>query len=219
MKCQKCNITVNSNTHTCPLCKNELIDDNEADDVFPVIPTVHKGHGLFLKILAFIFCASTIICIVVNLSVSKRLSWSLVVFGAMLCIALSLAMAIRRRHYFAKLVFSEYILILVASIAWDYLTGWNKWSLNFVLPLVSALFIYISFILRLFFPYQLRNYFLNVIFACAVGVVPVFLLLFDVTVISWPVYVSAISSLILFSVLLVFDGKKIKKEIESRMHV
>ena len=219
MKCYKCNVNINSNTHTCPLCKNELKKEGKTNDVFPVIPTIHKGHGVFLKILAFIFLASIIICIVVNLMVSKKLSWSLVVAAAISCVALSIAMAMRKRHNFTRLVFSEYILVVVGSILWDYFTGWNVWSLDYVLPLVSMIFIYISFIIRLFFPYQLRNYFMNLIFACGVGLVPAILLTLDITTVKWPAYVSGITSIVMLCSLVIFDGKKIKKEIESRFHV
>ena len=219
MRCYKCNINIKSNTHTCPLCKNELKKDGDVEDVFPVIPTVHKGHGIFLKILALIFLASTVICVVVNLMVSKKLSWSLVVAAAIACVALSIAMAMRKRHNFARLTFSEYVLIVVGSILWDYFTGWKLWSLDYVLPLVSMLFIYISFILRLFFPYQLRNYFMNLVLACIVGLIPVVLLMMDITTIQWTAYVSAITSVLMLSSLTIFDGKKIKKELESRFHV
>ena len=219
MKCYKCNVNINSNTHTCPLCKNELKREGTVEDVFPVIPTLHKGHGVFLKILALIFVASAIICIVVNLMVSKRISWSLVVAAANSCVALSVAMGIRKRHNFARLVFSEYILVVVGSILWDYFTGWKLWSLDFVLPLVTMVFIYISFIIRIFFPYQLRNYFMNLIFSCILGLVPMILLLMDITTIKWPTYVSAITSVVMMSSLLIFDGKKIKKELETRFHV
>ena len=219
MKCDKCNVNILSNTHTCPLCKNEIKKEGKAEDVFPVIPTIHKGHGLFLKILALIFVASSVICVVVNLMISKRLSWSLVVAAAISCVALTIALAIRKRHNFARLTFSEYVLIVVGAITWDYFTGWHLWSLNYVLPLVSMLFIYISFVLRMFFPYQLRNYFMNIIFACIVGLIPGLLLLLNVTSVGWPAYVSAITSALMFSSLIVFDGKKIKKEIESRFHV
>lgn len=219
MRCDKCNVNIISNTHTCPLCKNEIKKEGKAEDVFPVIPTIHKGHGLFLKILALIFVASTVICIVVNLMVSKKLSWSLVVAAAIACVALTIALAIRKRHNFARLTFSEYIAIVVGSIIWDYFTGWNLWSLDYVLPLVSMGFIYISFVLRLFFPYQLRNYFMNLIFACVVGIVPGILLLLDIASVRWPAYVSAITSVLMFCSLIVFDGKKIKKELESRFHV
>ena len=141
MRCNKCNVNIKSNTHTCPLCKNELKKEKDTEDVFPVIPTIHKGHGIFLKILALIFIASTVICIVVNLMVSKRITWSLVVAAGISCVALSLAMAIKKRHNFARLTFSEYILIIVGSILWDYFTGWKLWSLDYVLPLVSMGFI------------------------------------------------------------------------------
>lgn len=219
MKCYKCNVNINSNTHTCPLCKNELKKEGNINDVFPVIPTVHKGHGVFLKILAFIFFASIIICMVVNLMVSKKISWSLVVAAAISCVALSIAMAMRKRHNFTRLVYSEYILIVVGSIIWDYFTGWNLWSLDYVLPLVSMIFIYISFIIRLFFPYQLRNYFMNLIFACGVGLIPAILLIIDITTVKWTAYVSGITSIVMLCSLVIFDGKKIKKEIESRFHV
>lgn len=219
MKCYKCNVNINSNTHICPLCKNELEKDGKIENVFPVIPIVHKGHGLFLKILALLFLASTIICIAINLMVNKKISWSLIVAAAIACVSLSIAMAIRKRHNFTKMVFSEYILIVVGSILWDYFTGWKIWSLNYVLPLVSMVFLYISFIIRLVFPYQLRNYFINLLFACAIGIVPVVLLIFEVTTVKWTAYVSAIASILLFCYLIIFDGKKIKKELESRFHV
>lgn len=219
MKCYKCNVNINSNTHTCPLCKNELKKEGKLEDVFPVIPTVHKGHGVFLKILALLLVASTVICLVVNWLVSKRISWSLVVAAATSCVALSIAMAIRKRHNFARLTFSEYILIVVGSIIWDYFTGWKLWSLDYVLPLVNIVFIYISFVLRLFFPYQLRNYFMNLVFACLVGFVPAILLNLDIITVAWPTYVSAITSVVMLTSLIVFDGKKIKKELESRFHV
>ena len=156
---------------------------------------------------------------VVNLMVSKKISWSLVVAAAISCVALSIAMAMRKRHNFTRLVYSEYILIVVGSIIWDYFTGWNLWSLDYVLPLVSMIFIYISFIIRLFFPYQLRNYFMNLIFACGVGLIPAILLIIDITTVKWTAYVSGITSIVMLCSLVIFDGKKIKKEIESRFHV
>lgn len=219
MRCLKCNININSNTHICPLCKNELKKEGKLEDVFPVIPTVHKGHGLFLKILALIFLASTVICMIINLMVSKKLSWSLVVAAGIACVALTIALAMRKRHSFARLTFSEYVLIVVGSIIWDYFTGWKLWSLDYVLPLVSMLFIYISFILRLFFPYQLRNYFMNLVLACIVALVPVVLLMLDIITVQWTAYVSAITSVLMLSSLVIFDAKKIKKELESRFHV
>lgn len=219
MKCYKCNVNIESNTHICPLCKNEIKKEKVTSDVFPIIPIVHKGHGLFLKILALIFLINTITCIAINLMITKRLSWSLIVLAGNICVALTLMIAIKKRHHFAKLIFSEYFLITVGTIIWDYATGWHCWSLDYVLPLVSMIFIYISFILRLFFPYQLRNYLMNLVFACVVGIIPMFLLMFDVTSTKWPAYASAITSIVMFCSLLIFDGKKIKKELESRFHV
>lgn len=221
MKCYKCDVTIATNTSVCPLCKNELEkrQDEREEECFPFIPIVHKGHGIFLKIMALIFLANTIICMVVNLMLSKTITWAWIVLAANVCVALSLGMAIKKRHHFAKLMFSEYFLIMIGSLLWDYFTGWNRWSLNYVLPLVNMVFIYISFILRLFFPYQLKNYFMNILLACMIGIVPVILLTLEITIVKWPAYVSAITSIVMFCSLLVFDGKKIKKELESRFHV
>ena len=74
MKCNKCNVIVESNTHICPLCKNELKKEGKIENVFPVIPTVHKGHGLFLKILALIFLANIIICGAIDLMINKAIT-------------------------------------------------------------------------------------------------------------------------------------------------
>ena len=219
MKCYKCNVNVESNTHICPLCKNELQKEGKIENVFPVIPTIHKGHGIFLKILVLIILANITICMAIDFMMNKTITWSFIVLAANLCVSLSLALAIKKRHHFAKLMFSEYFLIVVSTLVWDYFTGWKLWSLDYVLPLVSMLFIYISFILRMFFPYQLKNYFMNILFACVVGIVPIFLLGMEITTVKWTAYVSAITSIVMLCALLVFDGKKIKKEIKSRFHV
>lgn len=219
MKCYKCNVTVKSNTHICPLCKNELTKEGQIENVFPVIPTVHKGHGIFLKILALIFLANVIICGAIDLMMNKTITWSFIVLAANACVALSLAMAIKKRHHFAKLIYSEYFLIVIGSLLWDYFTNWKGWSIDYVLPLASMVLIYTSFILRLFFPYQLKNYFMNILFACFVGMVPIVLLMLELVTVKWTAYTSAITSIVMLCSLLVFDGKKIKKELESRFHV
>ena len=110
MKCYKCNVEIETETNFCPLCKNEIKREGETEDVFPFIPIVHKRHGLFLKILALIFLASTIICMVIDLAMDKRLSWSLFVMAGVVCVSLTLMTAIKKRHHFAKMIFSEYFL-------------------------------------------------------------------------------------------------------------
>lgn len=219
MKCQKCNVIVEADTHICPLCQNELNREGTMEHIFPVIPTMHKSHGLFLKILYFLFFVSAVLCIAINVMTNRTVTWSLVVVAAILCVLASLTIAIRKRHHFAKMMFAEYMIIMIFSLAWDYATGWNKWSCNFVLPLASVLFIYIMFILRFFFPYQLRNYFMNIVLACLIGMVPMILLVTEITTVRWTAYTSAITSIVMMGALLVFDGKKLRKEWESRFHV
>lgn len=221
MKCYKCDVEIMTKTNICPLCKNKLENQKctNEDEVFPYIPIVHKGHGIFLKIMALIFFANTVICMIVNLMTSKAVTWAWIVLAANICVAWSLGMAIKKRHHFARLMFSEYFFIIVSSMLWDYFTGWHLWSLDYVLPLVSMIYIYICFILRLFFPYQLKNYFMNIVFACMIGLVPVILLTLDIMSVKWTAYVSAITSVVMLFSLLVFDGKKIKKECETRFHV
>ena len=60
---------------------------------------------------------------------------------------------------------------------------------------------------------------MNLVLACLVGFVPGILLTLDITTVAWPTYVSAITSVLMLTSLIVFDGKKIKKELESRFHV
>ena len=61
IKCKKCNVYINTNVRTCPLCNNKVdYKEQETKDIFPKITTIKK-NGLWKKVLFLLFLVTIII--------------------------------------------------------------------------------------------------------------------------------------------------------------
>lgn len=218
-RCYKCNVDVNSSLNKCPLCQNEIESGKVENSVFPLIPTIYKSHRLLYKILSFISIFGVIVCLTINSIVSKEISWFWFVVAGILCFWITLITAVRRRRsHFMKLLFTEFNLIIITTILWDYFTGWSLWSVNYVLPFICISYILAMFIMRIFFKYYIKDYMIYITLNCLIGIVPLFLLLFKVVTVTWPSIVSGLISIFVVALLAIFNRKSFTKELTRRFH-
>lgn len=217
-KCYKCNVIVNSSLNKCPLCQNEIKHGKSKECVFPIIPTIYKKHKLLYKMLSFISLFGSIICITINSIVSKEISWSWFVIAGILCFWITLITAIKRRNHFMKLLFTEFNLIVIITILWDYFTGWHLWSINYVLPFTCISYIIAMFIMRIFFKYYIKDHIIYITLNCLIGIIPLLLILIDVVTVEWPSMISVILSIFMVLLLAIFNRKSFTKELTRRFH-
>ena len=149
-KCYKCNVSINSSALKCPLCNSKLEDDNKDESVFPIIPNVYIRHKFYLKFLLFISILGCLLCTIINYFISDKISWSCFVVAGIVSFWVTLIVGIKQRNNFIRLLFAEAILILIASVIWDYFTGWHYWSITYVLPFLCISYITTLFFLRIF---------------------------------------------------------------------
>jgi hypothetical protein len=217
-KCYKCDVIVNTSLHKCPLCQNEISHEKVKTCVFPVIPTLYKRHNLLYQILTFISVFGVITCLLINIIVSKEIGWSWFVITGIICFWATIITAIKRRNHFMRFLFAEFNLIIIITILWDYITGWNMWSVDYVFPFTCISYIIVMFIMRIFFNYYIKDYIIYITVNCLMGIIPLILVFFKVLLVNWPSVLSGLTSIFMVALLAIFNRKSLTKELERRFH-
>lgn len=221
-KCSKCNVTVNTNYKTCPLCYNELTDaEGEVNELFVhreqevKKPSVKK---ILTKLFLFISIIAIIVCVTINLMVKVFPLWSLlVVLGIIYVWILVLHTIISKRNLFEKMVLQIGTLIgLLFACQW--ISGGRQWMVDYVIPCISMAIMLVLFILCL----SLKNhqglvsfFIMNIILTVLSGIlllchVPQFALLNIITCILGGVTILGV---------VLFSGSALKTEFSKKFHV
>ena len=152
-KCSKCNVTVNTNYKTCPLCYNELTETKgEVNELFkqrelePKKPSVKK---VLKKLFLFLSIIAIIVCVTINLMVKVFPLWSLlVVLGILYVWILIVHTIISKRNIFEKL-FLQIGTIIGLLFACQWISDGRQWMVDYVIPSISMAVMLVLFILCL----------------------------------------------------------------------
>ena len=218
-KCYKCDVTINSSIAKCPLCNSNIDDDNIDNSVFPTIPSMYTRNTVFFRLLWFLSLLGVVLCMVINYIVSNKISWSLFVIAGIASFWVTFITGIRKRHHFMKLLFSEIMLILIASLLWDYFTGWHLWSVTYVLPFISIAYITTLFFLRIFIKNIFKDYIIYIYINSLIGLVPLYFIFRNILNNEWPSIVCVLFSICSILALAVFNHRQMKNELERRLHI
>lgn len=217
-RCLKCKVDIASDTNICPLCKTP-IEKGTTDDVFPRLEYNYKHHSLLLNILKVCSLVAVVLCLFINFTISRSVSWAWFVIAGVFSFWLTLVTALRGRKHFMKMLFAEMLLIIVVSILWDYFTGFNFWSINYCLPFLCSIYTIAIMIMRIFRQNLAKDFIFYATINSMIGLVPGILLILNKVTVLWPSYISVIISIIVLVFLTVFNKKQVKNELERRFHI
>ena len=217
--CDKCNVNVKGNRTTCPLCQAVLSGETEGKEIFPVIPTIYTEHSLFFKILVFLSILAAVTSATINVILPQKGWWSLFVIAGIVCMWLIIFAAAKRRKNIIKNIFFQVVFISVLAILWDVLSGWNRWSVEFVIPIlcVSAT-IAISIIAKVMNLY-FEDYIVYVMLNALFSIISIILLLSGVIHIILPSLVCIAANIVSMSALMIFEGGSLIGELKRRLHL
>lgn len=218
-KCYKCNVSVNSSKPICPLCGGHIEGDSMNESVFPIIPNMYIKHKLIVRLLLFLSVFGCILCTIINYFISKKIGWSLFVIAGIISFWITFIIGIKRNNNFMKLLFAEVMLVLIASIVWDYFTGWHFWSVTYVLPFLCMAYIATLFILRLFLKNIFKDYIIYIYINSLIGLVPLYFVLRDKLTVEWPSILCIVFSIVTILALAIFNHRQMKNELERRLHI
>ena len=216
--CRKCGVSVRGKETVCPLCQHKLSGEPEAN-VYPDIPTVYGQHELFFKCLILCSIAAGVVCVAVNLLLPAGGFWSVFAVLGILCFWMSLAYAVRKKDNIPKNITVQVFLISILSFVWDRLTGWHGWSLDFVIPIACGTAMLSLFIIAKVMKLPPEDYIVYFMVDILFGVVPLVFYLTRLIRIAVPSIVCISLSILSLSVLAVFEGKEMLRELTRRFHV
>ena len=222
IECKKCGIKINTAVTKCPLCQNELEEDKSFGEfnsnIFPYIKS-SKKHGVWQKVMGLLFLGIVLICTFIDYLFGGNLSWSFFVDIAVVCVGASIAIGVEKKRSLAGILFYEYLFLCFASYYWDKITGMHFWALNFVVPILTCVFIIINFALRFVFRRDYLKYFRNIIFASIIGIICIVFYANGFATILPPSFISCILGGIAILGIFMFDGVSVVTELSKRMHV
>ena len=214
--CKKCNLKIKTDSDICPLCQNKLIGKKE-ENVFPLIPNIYKKYFTFFKILLFISFIISLLCITVDLTINKY-HFSLFVILGFICLFIILKTAFNNKESIFKSILSQLIILSCLSILWDYFTGFHRWSITYVIPILCIICSINLAILSIVLKDYLEQEIFYFICTILIGIIPLLFIVIDIPN-KIPSVISVLFNLICFITLLIFKFKDVKEELKRRMHI
>lgn len=222
-KCNKCNITIETNQLYCPLCHQTLEGktDDKFKEVYPEYISISKKVGNTLrKILMSFSIVSTLVLVLINFLTFDGQYWALIPIGAILYFWLLVRVGVlSKRNVAFRIAFLSVLAIgLLILIDYNSEPFNDGWSINYLMPLMllsSNLAIStMMWIKRLYY----RDYFFYLLIVIIFSLVPLVLAYFDVVTVLWPSLVAFATAIAVIVFLFVFFPKSIKEEIRKRFH-
>jgi hypothetical protein len=219
--CHKCKVRVLGSSRRCPLCQGTL--SGEADpleDAFPVIFPPQASFKRLITLIAFATIAVAVLSVAINISFfSGGVLWFLFVFAGLGCLWLSFLLINRRWQAIPKNIFLQLIVISIMVLLWDFFTGFYKWSLNFVIPILFSSSMVALAVFAKIRKLRVEDYVLFLVIISVISIFSLLLILFNVVTVVYPAVICFTLSIISLAFLLLFEGKSLGEELQRRMHL
>jgi hypothetical protein len=220
-KCSNCDVFVSSQHKRCPLCSRPVENHGDSLTAYPDYAVLYRrGKGtLAVKIYLFLTISAIVITVCINLftlPLNPR-PWSLLVVSALLYAWLTVRNTILSMMNAGAKILVQLAALSLFLLLIDLLSGFAKWSVNFVIPFLSlsaTLLITLSALCKKALWQDYMGYLLA---AFLVSLWPIFLLVLRLSSVLWASCVSAIFSLIAIIGLLIFADRRFKDEIKKRL--
>lgn len=217
-KCEKCGVNLYVSNHVCPLCHN-TIDLTLENSIYPKVTSRYCKTKTIMKIANFIALIGMLFSILINYLVSKELSWSIFVVLGITTFMVTFKTGINTKHHFMKTLFAEIVAIIILAFLWDKSTGFHKWSITYVLPLICISYTITFLIIRIFTHKITKEHVLYTYLNSLIGLLPLYFILKRKIVTVWPSYTSIFTSIFAIIFLFFFNKKMLENEIERRFHI
>ena len=218
-KCAKCGIEILDNTDMCPLCHSVVTKDA---DVVPMYPSAEGIVRKFRFIERLVLFASVVA--MGGLVLANFIGRPFVVWTVIIGLILVYANTLLRMTITGKVGYQSKTLVLTflavgILIGIDALTGYNRWSLNVVLPSAILMLSLVVFILIFV---NFRNWQSYIPMEILMVVTSLVLIIFYlVGIITYPnmVYIATVVSVLLLTGTVILGGDRAKRELYRRFHI
>lgn len=219
-RCQKCNVIILDDTDRCPLCKHVLeVGDEPGIDSYPNAIGVNKRFRFLENLLLFLSIVVECLLVAINYNTAFDVPWSLIVGLVLIYANAVLRMAILGKSGYMYKTMSLVILAVIVLLGIDYLTGYRRWSLDYVLPLGVLAIDIVLLILTLVNRRNWQSYMMAQLLAILLSLIPVGLRLNRVIHFPYLVWIAFAASVFLFLGTLIIGDQRARTELKRRFHV
>lgn len=219
--CSKCNVNIRGSMERCVLCGNTLSTSASEDgweEVFPKIQRTVESR-LAIKILVFISFAVVIASFATWIIFPTDLNWPIFVVFGVGSMWLGLIVVVRKRHNIPKVILWQVTVVTLLSVFWDWQTGWKGWSIDYLIPIVYVAAELVMYISAKIMKLSIRDYITYALLDALFGIIPILFILFKWVKTPYPSVISVAVSVIFLAAIFIFQGDKIKTELNKRMHI
>jgi hypothetical protein len=219
--CERCKVTVAGNQGKCPLCQVEIAGTETPDEnVFPVIPPILEPFKRLITFIGFATIIAAVVSVVVNIAITPHnIWWSLFVVAGLGSLWLAFSVSNNRWWDIPKNIFFQLVLVSALAILWDFFTGFNKWSLNYVIPILFSCSMIALSVLAKIRKLSAGDYMLYLVIISIISVFSLLLIVFKVVTVALPALICFAFSVISIAHILLFEGRLLLDELNRRMHL
>ena len=219
--CAKCRISIRGDKKCCPLCQGQLSGEPE-DPAFPVIP-VKRSRMTVFRVALFCFIAFEVaMCVLMFLLAYSGLKVDGVIapMVAALIAITDIALIMYYRRNPLHLVIGEIYVALIVVFLVDLITGFQRWSVIWVLPFAFVGLMIITAAIGKGMGLRPRGYILYLFFhlILSLGVQLIFFLT-GLNPMPFPAVISMAFCIVFFAGMMIFNQRVFEGEAEKFFNV
>ncbi|WP_042347926.1 DUF6320 domain-containing protein [Bacillus massiliigorillae] len=223
IKCTYCNIFIDSQHSICPLCTKSLNNDGVSISKYPSYLKLYQNNQVFTfkKLYTFLTLTSIILSFTINLLTLHINSqfWSVIVIAGLLYAFFSMKYTLVSQSHIGKKILFQYLSLSAFLFIIDVTIGFDKWSINYVIPLlgIGATILITTFALvkKSLWHYDI-GYIIAMLF---INICPFLFFIFKLSTISWPSIICIVYSFITVIGMIIFFDRQFTFEIKKRFHL
>lgn len=220
LRCEHCQVDLPGEQNRCPLCQNKPAGiPDSTDSRFPHLPQSQRTTvGRILAWGAFGSACVVAISTTINLIMPAGGWWSLFVVAGIASLWIDFAIVLKKRKNLPKNILWQVAVVSLIGFIWDRSTGFNGWSLDYVLPILCSCAMIAMSVIAKVRRLDTQDYILYLVIDCVLGIVSFVLILTGMVHVVIPSAISFGVSIIFLAFLLFFEGKALWAEIQRRLH-
>lgn len=219
--CKRCHVKVSDDSCICPLCHTVLteFDGVKSERAYPDLFGRTKTYNLLTRIMLFLSIVGGIAAIVVNYLTYDKVMWSILTTAVILYYWSAIIHSIRHHVNVASKILVQAVCASVLTVIVDYVLGFGKWSINYVVPSILMLAGTAVLIIILVNRIHFQTYIIYQFIIGVLGFVPFLLFIFGIVDKPLMSIIAVIVSALTMIGVSIFGEKTVKSELKRRFHL
>lgn len=200
--------------------KKEEISFTEERNDFPGCGEEQKKEGRrAYQIFTFLCLAVAVICGMINYMTAETLNWFWFAAAGSFCAWLVVSVAYTKRRNILKNEMWQLLIITGIAVLWDIFMGWNRWSVNFVLPFGAMAVLGSIPVIAKVNHLEPEEYLFYLVQAGIAGCIPIILVWTGIVSFPYPSVICSGISFLALAGLFIFQQKKMISEFRKKLRM